>query len=166
MKQFKGQLEGFPEEVVEKMLERQVEQGNERDVEMFERSKIAEVWKGGFNWAETEEGEAFWVEVISAENFSLFFERYPKKPENIYPKVMWVSDTGGTWCKRVVFMEKCGKYLAWHDSKTLEDAEKAWGVRTWNYAKDLEPAPEEKLLSRLEEIEREVKEIKEGLIKF
>lgn len=36
---YKGELEGFPE-VVEKMLERQVEQGNKRDVSVFERSKF------------------------------------------------------------------------------------------------------------------------------
>ena len=165
MKQFEGQLEGFPEEVVEKILERQVEQGNERNVKVFENKPSVDDDHGGFYWVKTPEGNNFWYEVLVYKNFSLFFERYPKKPENIYPKVMWVSDTEGIWCKRVVFMEKCGKYLAWNDSETLEDAEKAWGVRTWNYAKDLKPAPEEKLLSRLEEIEKEVREIKEGLKK-
>ena len=164
--EYKKELKGFPTEVVEKMLERQVEQGNERNVEVFENcSSAPECW-GGFDWSKTNEGEGFWAKVISCRNFPLFFERYPKKPENVYPKVMFVSNNGDDWKKRVVFMEKCGKYLAWHDVETLEGAEKACGVWTWDYAKDLEPTPEEKLLSRLEEIEKEVKEIKEGLKKF
>ena len=76
---------------------------------------------------------------------------------------MWVSYFGDVWRKRVVFMEKCGKYLAWNDAETLEDAEDVYEVAAWNYAKDLEPAPEEKLRSRLEEIEKEVREIKDKL---
>lgn len=162
MKQFKGQLEGFPEEVVEKMFERQVEQGNERNVEVFESVRSAPECWGGFNWIETNEGLDFWTKVISCRNFPLFFERYPKK-EKPYPKVMLVSDYGDAWRKRVVFMEKCGKYLAWSDAETLEDAEDVLEVAAWNYAKDLEPAPEEKLRSRLEEIEKEVREIKDKL---
>lgn len=42
MKEFKGDLKGFPSEVVEKMLERQVEQGSKRDVKIFEVSSDAD----------------------------------------------------------------------------------------------------------------------------
>lgn len=76
---YKGQLKGFPKEVVEKMLERQVEQGNKRDVSVFEDNMCALKIDGGFNWEETAEDDYFWIDVICGKNFSLFFERYPQK---------------------------------------------------------------------------------------
>jgi hypothetical protein len=72
-----GDIKDFPIEVVEKMLERQVKQGNKRDVSVFERLSNAEY--EGFNWKNTIEGFAFWINVISGKNFALFFEKYPKK---------------------------------------------------------------------------------------
>ena len=70
---YKGQIADFPVEIVEKMLERQVEQGNKRDVSVFEQSKY-----DGFDWDITPEGGQFWVEIIKNKNFDLFFEKYPK----------------------------------------------------------------------------------------
>lgn len=70
---YKGQLKGFPTEVVEKMLERQVQQGNERDVSVFEDDISS-----GFTWGKTIEGYEFWESVIRKENFDLFFKRYPR----------------------------------------------------------------------------------------
>lgn len=65
-----------------------------------------------------------------------------------YPKVMWVSDYEDflNAKKRVVFMEKCGKYLTWIWSETLEDAEKETAVIIWKYAKDIEPEPEPQIV--------------------
>lgn len=74
-----GQISDFPIEVVEKMLERQVEQGKKRDVSVFEKNKEQISLKDGFDWDDSEEDDEFWTEVISHKNFSLFFERYPKK---------------------------------------------------------------------------------------
>ena len=58
--------------------------------------------------------------------------------ENGYPKVMMVSDfpitKGNKGKQRVVFMEKMGKYLAWANVATIEDAEKEMMTTTWNYA--------------------------------
>jgi hypothetical protein len=79
MSNYKGRLEGFPSEVVEKMLERQVEQGNKRDVGVFEKFKWADDIFGGFHWANTKEGDDFWQKVIAYKDFALFFSRYPKK---------------------------------------------------------------------------------------
>ena len=76
---YKGQLKGFPQEVVEKMLERQVEQGNKRDLSVFEVCYNSDKNMGGFDWVATIEGDDFWGNVIHGENFSLFFERYPQK---------------------------------------------------------------------------------------
>ena len=59
--------------------------------------------------------------------------------EKAYPRVMLVSDDKKKWKKRVVFMEKCGVFLAWADVETIEDAEKAKDTCFWNYAKEPEP---------------------------
>lgn len=76
--QFKGDLEGFPEEVVNRMLYYQQEQGNERNVEVFEREKNTSRYSGGFTWGHTEEGHTFWDNVITHRDFKLFFDRYHK----------------------------------------------------------------------------------------
>ena len=72
------------------------------------------------------------------------------KPESEYPKVMKVScnpfktqedyDEGYT---EVVFMEKCGKYIAWNRAETLEEAEETTITNDWDYAVDLDWQPEE-----------------------
>lgn len=79
MSEYKGQLEGFPKEVVEKMLERQVEQGNNWDFRVFEKERTWDKTHYGFNWEESVEGNSFWVDVISGKDFNRFFEKYPKK---------------------------------------------------------------------------------------
>ena len=59
--------------------------------------------------------------------------------EKAYPRVMLVSDDGINWDnQRVVFMEKCGGFLAWISAKTLEEAEKEVDTRLWKYAKEFE----------------------------
>lgn len=68
----KGQLEGFPLEIVDKMLERRFEQKG--GIFDFEEDHYQ-----GFDWDRTIEGVDFWVEVLIRENFNLFFERYPKE---------------------------------------------------------------------------------------
>ena len=72
------------------------------------------------------------------------------KPENEYPKVMKVSLLPIKTKKqfkeaknRVVFIEKCGKFIAWEHSETLEEAENVLKTYTWNYAVDLDWQPEE-----------------------
>ena len=72
------------------------------------------------------------------------------KPENEYPKVMKVSDKPieniedfKNASTRVVFMEKRNRFLAWHNSRTLEQSKNETKVFTWNYAVDLDWQPEE-----------------------
>ena len=131
---YNGQIAGFPVEIVEKMLEYQVKQDCKRDVKVFENYKDADSDSGGFTWDKTPEGHEFWSEVIRRKNFDLFFEKYPK-----YPKVMLVSDVNSfeNAKRRVVFMEKLGKYIAWDFAKTLADAENATSASGWHYAWDL-----------------------------
>lgn len=64
-------------------------------------------------------------------------------PNSTYPKVMEVSMSSDFLApyKRVVFMEKCGKYIAWKNARTLEDAESEMKTTVWNYARDIEEKP-------------------------
>jgi hypothetical protein len=78
MSNYKGDLKGFPQEVVEWMLDQQEAQGNRRDVSVFEEGRMADKSEGGFNWGKRENIK-FCSEVICYRNFSLFFEKYPKK---------------------------------------------------------------------------------------
>ena len=59
--------------------------------------------------------------------------------EKNYPRVMLVSFDKKNWSKRVVFMEKCGGFLAWEFAETLEEAEKIVTTSFWKYAKEIEP---------------------------
>ena len=73
----KGSIEGFPLEVVAKMLERQYEQSGKIDLSDFERNRVS-VAPLGFDWVTTEEGTGFWNSVIYGRDFSEFFKKYPK----------------------------------------------------------------------------------------
>ena len=76
---------------------------------------------------------------------------------------MLVSDDNINWDnQRVVFMEKCGGFLAWINAKTVEEAEKEVGTIFWNYAKDLPEinAQKELLLSKANELIAKAEELK------
>ena len=66
-------IKDFPIEVVQKMVEEQVKQGDDADVTVFQRSPYS-----GFLWFKTEDGGDFWNAVIDKDDFNLFFEKYPK----------------------------------------------------------------------------------------
>ena len=53
-----------------------------------------------------------------------------------------VSETKVQWNKRVVFMEKCGRFLAWSSKESIESAENEVDTVSWKYAKDIEPEPQ------------------------
>ena len=75
----KGELEGFPKEIIARMLECQEEQGNPRDISVFERDRTAGQYVGGFARYETKEGNRFWYDVVNNKDFNLFFKKYPKQ---------------------------------------------------------------------------------------
>lgn len=79
-----GDIKDFPIEVVEKMIEEQVKQGNIPNVEVFQKCVILDDEDGGFAWNRTKDGEDFWREVIGESNFDLFFKKYHKKPNLVY----------------------------------------------------------------------------------
>ena len=156
---YKGQLEGFPKEIVERMLECQVEQGNPRDVSIFEKNRNADSENGGFRWNCTSEEADFWVNVLHFGKLNTFFEKYPKTS---YPKVMMVGDTYPLTRKRVVFMKKCGKFLTWTSVDNLKDAENVISVTPWEYAEDIKPENPQKqeLLTKAEELIQKAEELK------
>jgi len=130
----------LPKAIQNKMLDRQEQQGNLRNPAAFEKHIDAPKHNGGFTWADTPEKDLFWRRILNHGILDEFFQLYP---ETTYPKVMWVSDAPihgkESSVKRVVFMEKCGKFLTWSDSETLEQAKLTWCVTEWSYAKDIEP---------------------------
>ena len=72
------------------------------------------------------------------------------KQENEYPKVMKVSNNPIKTLEdfkyantRVVFIEKCGKFIAWLNADTIEKSENVTSTTAWNYAVDLDWQPEE-----------------------
>ena len=134
-----GQIADFPQEVVERMLLEQQLQGNEKDVTVFERDKTANKSENGFNWSDTKDFGVFWHQVIVKQNFDLFFQRCPIATTNKYPMLMWVGDTQSDvdrkLCKRVVFAEKCGMFIAWYRAISFEEAEKEIDNTSWKFAK-------------------------------
>lgn len=72
--EYKGELKGFPEFVVEAMLDEQEKQGNKRDVSVFERNNCSTSPFGGFAWDKTLLGYNFWEQVVEFRNFSLAAE--------------------------------------------------------------------------------------------
>ena len=79
----------------------------------------------------------WWIKDIIEANAEII--ELPEAEEKSYPRVMLVSNDNKNWHKRVVFMEKCGVFLTWRNSKTLEDAKKEKCSFYWDYAKELEP---------------------------
>jgi hypothetical protein len=143
MKEFNGDLKGFPEEVVEKMLERQVEQGNKRDVSVFEDSRRRDSFCGGFRWVETVEGHVFWKSVISDKNFDIFFQHYPKQQQQqqpTFPCVMWVWYTDIEQAIELVVVLKTKRgYLALTSISTLDDIDEANMATIWPNASFSDP---------------------------
>lgn len=77
----KGQIKDFPIEIVQKMVSKQVHQGNKADVGVFQICTSSCVDNGGFDWARTKEGSGFWNSIITNINFDVFFKKYPKIKE-------------------------------------------------------------------------------------
>lgn len=138
---YKGEIADFPQEVVEKMLERQVEQGNKRDASVFEKKKVAGKNGNGFTWSKTLEGDDFWRNIIEEERFEVFFKKYPSNKFVPFPeeKVMLVRDNHPSiWVKRVVFGKKGNRFLAWNDVETLEKTNDVYTIASWLEARDVE----------------------------
>lgn len=91
-----GDIEGFPLEVVQMMVERQVEQGNEASVRIFQFDRIN--GSSGFVWSRTEEGQEFWNDVIGERDFDTFWGRYP---------------SGAPMCRKMTKPIKNNRHIGW-----------------------------------------------------
>lgn len=93
----RGRIEGFPMEVIAKMLERQYEQTGKVDVKVFEKFLPSSKEDGGFSWKCTPEGFDFWKEVLTFEDFSAFFRLYPREDKRQFRKFdpVLVRDSDG-----------------------------------------------------------------------
>ena len=61
--------------------------------------------------------------------------------EKTFPRVMYVSDFDDITHnsgRRVVLMQKNGKYIAWSNAETIEEAESINETTTWEFAKDID----------------------------
>lgn len=74
-----GDIKDFPIEVVQKMVERQVEQGNKADISVFQKNSCAIKKHNGFSCGETIEGGTFWSSILHYNHFDVFFQKYPKQ---------------------------------------------------------------------------------------
>ena len=91
---YKGELSGFPEHVVELMLKRQVEQGNEENVAVFEGCARADKMSGGFDWRDTQEGLVFWDDVIEDRLFDLIEKTPRQRAKQVADSFKWAMDEG------------------------------------------------------------------------
>lgn len=82
MKLDKGELEGVPINIINKMLYYQVAQGNDKDVTVFQDRIAAGRTTKGFSWDLTPEGHSFWEEIIRRRNYDHYETRYPSSFKN------------------------------------------------------------------------------------
>ena len=73
---------------------------------------------------------------------------------------MMVSDDQKIWMRRFVFMEKCGKFLAWYGATTYEKVAKTTLVNSWAFAKEYDEPKELSLEERVAKLELSFKEWK------
>lgn len=80
----KGEIVGYPKEVLAKLLIYQTTQQTfetmnfKERIAKFEQQYDMPLEYGGFDSWQTVEGEGFWADVQHDRNFELYFERYPK----------------------------------------------------------------------------------------
>jgi len=126
--------EQLPQEIKEKMLERQEAQYGMRVERMFLNS-----CSGGFVWGETSERYDFWCDIIKHGNFDTFYKRYPKKDNVLtaskeykhYPEPveMMVSDGKINWYKRHIIYELSSRFWALYEKRD--------DIACWVYAKPI-----------------------------
>jgi len=86
-----GDIEGFPIEVVQKMVDEQIAQGTPMDISVFQNNKSSSCEYGGFTWTNTPDGQRFWANIIVHKNFDMFFEKYPKKQIKMEEKTIKIN---------------------------------------------------------------------------
>ncbi len=72
----------YPPEVIELMLQKQEEQGNPKNIQVFLKDKDTSKQNKGFDWEATIEGWNFWYTTLY-DNNNVFYKKYPKSSNNI-----------------------------------------------------------------------------------
>lgn len=112
-----NQIADFPAHIIKRMLDCQEEQGNPRDVTVFEKSNTSDREEKGFDWDKTKEGEDLWSLVIFGKKFHLIPNAYPRLMEIPFEDV---------WQKRVVVFErKIGNETYYYHVPGCENMEEA-----------------------------------------
>ena len=86
-----GDIANFPIEVVKKMVEEQVAQGNAPNVGIFQEYASAPQCDGGFDWDDTDDND-MWSAIIEDNDFNSFFEKYPTKETSLDHLVYIIQD--------------------------------------------------------------------------
>ena len=137
--------------------------------------KVIDYWKSigvdtlGMSGSQTKKGDYLWRYYGVIDNcFDVYSERQAAEngakiielpEENSFPRVMLVSNSGNEWQKRVVFMKKCNRYLAWNKAETIEESESICGQTAWRYAKEVEPKQRTITLSDLNSKIEDIKKL-------
>jgi len=69
------QFKDLPVEIQQRMLDEQERQGYPRNAKEFEEGVT-----GGFLWGNSMEGSTFWKKILLDGDFSVFYDKYPKRP--------------------------------------------------------------------------------------
>ena len=121
-----GDIEGFPIEVVQKMVDEQVAQGKPADVSVFQKDKVSYSGGGGFTWDDTSDGQRFWANIIVHKNFEIFFNKYPKQQIKMEEKTIKINvpegyevDEANSTFTEIKFKPIVAKYpKSWEDAFT------------------------------------------------
>lgn len=97
---FVGDIKEYPTDIVFKMCDEQVRQGNLWNVEVFERDALATIKEGGFNWSGSKKGFDYWITIWE----TLYNQSEKKSTQNISPENSILLKSGmvvifrGGWC--------------------------------------------------------------------
>lgn len=86
-----GQIEGYPIEVVQAMVDEQIRQGNKADVVVFQWDK--KNLKDGFDWAYSPHGFKYWQSIIENEDLRLFYDKTNAIDSKLNPPSERMNDT-------------------------------------------------------------------------
>lgn len=111
-----GEIAGYPVEIIQAAVDRGVEQGIDASqvLQRLQRST-----SGGFSWSDTPEGSRFWSRVMCAQDFYLFFTRYPRNlADGIH---YFIVDRGGQYWIKVAksYLGKRPRFAFWCNSGDL-----------------------------------------------
>lgn len=77
------QIKKLPKQIQKKVFEKQIEQGNKPDKEIY---LIYSKKKGNFDFIGTDEGHDFWHEIVLG-NYDNFYKKYPKDKTPTWIKI-------------------------------------------------------------------------------